>query len=126
MENLVIPKGEYTPEIKFILPGALSIKGRSIMKYSAETFEQAVDWINRLKQHPPSTIALDVALDALDTASVRAMVIIIKHLNDLHGHCKTVINWYHEQSDEDLMDLGTSMASISKVEFNLVAVPDEL
>lgn len=93
------------------------------MKYSAEILERALDWIKKLKEQPPAMPELNIDLDALDTSSVRVMVIIIRQLNDLREHTRNLINWFYEEND-DMMDLGSYLETLAKVNFNLVVLPE--
>jgi hypothetical protein len=121
LEDLLIARTKYTPEIRFLTSGTLSIKGLSLLENSYEMYLQAIDWLKAFGNEPPRDIRLDLKLEYLDTSSVRSVVDIVKLLNSFKDRGFNIrINWYYEKDDDDFYEIGEAMQYVSRSEFNLV------
>ena len=125
MNDLIIKQGKFSPEVQFLASGSLKITGRSILKYSSELYADAINWLREFDKLKHPALTLNLSLDALDTASVRCMVELVRTLNNFINCEKIKINWCYEKFDEDLMDIGSAIQQLSKVEFNLLEVENE-
>ncbi len=126
MENLIITRTKYTPEIQFLASGRLSINGLSLLENSYEMYLKAIDWLKKFGDSEPTEIILDLKLEYLDTSSVRSIVDIVKLLNGYKEKGFVIsINWYYEKDDEDFFEIGEALQHVSKSVFTLIPIDSE-
>jgi hypothetical protein len=120
LNNLVIEKTRYTPEIKFLTNGKLCISGFSIPENSLDVYTQPLNWLQNLKSSDPMPIQLDFKFDFLDSSSVRSVTDMVKILNTLskNNQNKVQVNWFYE--DDDMRETGDDLSSVADVEFNVI------
>ena len=124
MENLII-KGEYKiPDIQFdVEKGVLEISGKSIPDRAEEFYKPIIEWIDNYLQHPCEETTFNFKLVYFNTGTERFIFSIFKKLESLHkSENKITVSWYHEEEDEDMMDIGADYQDRVDIPINLVAV----
>ncbi len=121
MNNLIIEKTYSTPLIQFnTLNGEMKIEGRSIPENPALFYDPIISWLSDFFQNSKISINLDIKLDYINSGSTKSILSILKAIKqhfDKGIECK--INWYYEEDDESIRDLGKHYKSVIKLPINL-------
>ena len=121
MEDLFIQNTLSTPEIQFSTSGTLIIKGTSRPEDSRYFYRHALNWLNEYGQQSCKVTTLSLNFSYIDTSSVRSMVDFIKAMTKLEQRgFEAIVNWYYEEGDDDLFDVGDALRSNTKLRVNLV------
>ena len=81
----------------------MKITGRILSEDPVTFFAPLTDWARNLTSE---YLNLEVKVDYMNTAAAKMMNDLIKTL-DANSHVDNkVINWYYEEDDEDMMELG--------------------
>lgn len=101
--------------------GLFQFSGRSIPEDAKRIFKPATDWIKTYHPENGSKTIINFNFDYLDTSSSKCVFEIIKLLDHFfeNGH-EIVINWYYEEGDDDMLDLGIHLKSFVKAPFNFI------
>ncbi len=120
MEKFVNNKTSKSPYIN-LEEGLFIFSGRSIPEDAKKFFKPVIDW---LKVYYPVNVkktTVNFNFDYLDTSSSKCVFDILKALDDIFekGH-ELSINWYYEEGDDDMLDLGIHLKSFIKAPFNFI------
>jgi hypothetical protein len=120
MEKLLINKTSKSPFI-CLEKGSFQFSGRSIPEDSKKIFKPVIDWIKDYEPADSKLTTVNFCFDYLDTSSSKCVFDILKALDEIFkgGH-DMVINWYYEEGDDDMLDLGIHLKSFIKVPFNFI------
>jgi len=122
MEKLEIEKRPNTPAIEFDPEkGLMKIEGRSIPENPGEFYDELFDWIKEyFKQPKPNTI-FDLNLEYVNSGSSKYLLGLFRVLREENQKGKKItINWYYEEDDEAILNLGEHYKSSLKIPFNLI------
>lgn len=122
MEGITIEGTPKTPTINFdIATGHLEIKGRSIPENSIEFYKPLVELLDRYAAKPQANTNVKIQLEYFNTSSSKCILDIFKKLEAIHkaGNA-TIINWYYEQDDEDMLEAGEDYQAIIAVPFKMI------
>lgn len=121
MKTLII-KGDFKhPQIKFnAANGILELIGNSIPDEAEKFYTPIIEWIKNYSQNPNNTTTLNLKLIYLNSASK-------KHIFDIFDIIKSceknvTINWYYEQDDEDMLEVGESYKELLNLSINFIPV----
>ena len=124
MEPLVLAKTKKTPGVKFE-DGLIILDGRSTTNDPVSFYKQLQEWINHYSNHPAEFTAIDIKLEYFDTASSKHILDLLKTLDiGYKKGNKMVINWYYEQGDDDMHDIGIYFESFVKIPFKFHEISD--
>jgi len=122
MNELKIEKTVKTPYIHFDhKSGILKIVGRSIPENPEEFYEKLFAWAKEYFKQPQSETLVNVQLEYINSGSSKFILEFFQLFLDFYkqGHsCK--INWYYEEDDEAILELGRHYQSIVDVPFKLI------
>jgi hypothetical protein len=122
MNELSIEKTYSTPLISFDhTSGVFKIEGRSIPENPAAFYDPVNSWIDQYFTAPQPLTRLDIRLDYINSGSSKSIMYLMKLMKDYHdkgNECQ--VNWYFEEDDESIRDLGKHYKSLIKLPFNLV------
>jgi len=113
-----------TPQIDFDpASGNFELKGKSIPENSAVFYKPIYDWLDEYIQNPASNTTLNIQLDYFNTSSSKCIVDLFKKLELIvkNGKGAAVINWKHDENDDDMQEAGEDYKSIIKIPFNIVS-----
>lgn len=120
MEKIVIEKTAKSPTI-ILEEGLIQFSGRSIPEDATKVFKPAMEWIKKYAHHPARKTTIMFNFDYLDTASSKCVFDILKIVDDIfHSGNEVDINWYYEEGDDDILDLGMHLKSFIKAPFNFI------
>jgi SiaC family regulatory phosphoprotein len=123
MNEYHLSKTFNTPEVIFIpSEGVLKIEGRSIPEDPGDFFEEILALlIEYYKTGPKETTRVDIKLEYINSGSSKYMLDIFRILKKNYddGH-DCIINWYFEEDDESIQELGQHYQSTIQVPFKLI------
>ena len=122
MNELVIEKTVKTPYIHFDpKSGILKIIGRSIPENPEEFFDKLFNWTKEYFKNPQNETLVNVQLEYINSGSSKFILEFFQLLQDfsIKGfNCK--INWYYEEDDEAVLELGKHYQAILDIPFKLI------
>ena len=113
-----------TPFINFdTASGIFELKGKSIPENSATFYRPVYDWLDEYVQNPAPSTTLNIQLDYFNTSSSKCVVDLFKKLELIvkNGKGTAIINWLHNENDDDMLEAGEDYKSIIKIPFNIVS-----
>jgi hypothetical protein len=124
MENLKIKDTLKTPGIEFNpQEGKLKIFGRAIPENPEEFFTGVLQWVKKYFQNPTELTIIDIQLEYINSGSSKYLLEFLHILQDKHKEGKKCeINWYYEEDDESVLELGKHYQSIIDIPFKLIPV----
>ena len=120
MEKFIANSTSKSPYIS-LDKGMFQFSGRSIPEDAKKIFKPVIDWIRAYKPADEKNTTINFCFDYLDTSSSKCVFDILKVLDELYekGH-DIEINWYYEEGDDDMLDLGIHLKSFVKAPFNFI------
>jgi len=120
MEKYINNKTSKSPYIN-LEEGLFTFSGRSIPEDAKKIYRPVIDWIKAYSPSSANKTTINFNFDYLDTSSSKCVFDILKTLEDLFdkGH-ELSINWYYEEGDDDMLDLGIHLKSFIKAPFNFI------
>ena len=103
MEKLILNKTNNTPQVEFHNDGKMSIIGRAMNEDPRMFFTPLMKWVGDLTT---DSVNLEVKLDYLNTSSTKMMNEFIKTIDANSKIRNKIINWYFEEDDEDMLEVG--------------------
>ncbi len=126
MEPLIIPKSKKTPSIKF-QEGLIELEGRSTTNDPVAFYKPLQEWVNHYANHPVEFTSINVKLEYFDTASSKHLLDVLKTLDiGFKKGYKMVVNWFYEQGDDDMHDIGIYFESFVKIPFKFFEVSESV
>ncbi len=122
MENLKIEGSPKTPTIEFDYQnGSILIQGRSIPENSIEFYKPLVDVLDDYTNEPKEKTSVNIKLEYFNTSSSKCILDIFKKLEKVkNSGSETVINWYYETDDEDMLEAGEDYQAIINIPFKMI------
>lgn len=106
LNNIEIQPTRVTPEVVF-REGLLSIRGRSIPEAAADFYKPLEEWIEGYVVESDADTRVVLSFDFINTASTKWIYAIIKKLARYRDvHKKVKVEWYYENGDDELYELG--------------------
>lgn len=112
MENLKIEATENSLRVSFDAEkGLLEIEGASYPEDATEFFRPLEIWLKDYVSKVRGPITLVLKIGYLNSSSIKCMMDFIQSLEEYHaGGGKVSINWYYEEDDEDIQEMGEDLA----------------
>jgi len=118
-------KSNNTPEVEFNFEeGIFKIKGRSIPENAHDFYRKLIDLLIEYFSNPQPVSRLDLFFDYANSISIRYIQEILKLFDNYHKENKTIsqVNWYYEEDDESMKELGLFFKSSFQIPFNLIEI----
>jgi hypothetical protein len=115
MDNLIIKETNYSPHVSFTIDGDLILKGKSLPEDTAKFYDPILTWA---KDCTLEKIHITFHLDYMNSSSanqVSKFLLIVKD-NVFIKEC--IIDWHYETNDEDNLDFGKELETITEFKFN--------
>jgi hypothetical protein len=104
-------------------PGRIFIMGRSIIENPGVFYESVHRWVSDRARDTTGRINIDLGFDYVNTGSVKWLYILLRDLSELTGvFTNATINWYYEQGDDDMRELGFILRSLVDCPFTIIEV----
>ena len=124
LQDLQIEKTRYTPFIH-LSEGDIRFEGRSVLSDPYDLYQPVYEWIKEyIHNNPPDTL-IDLKFEYINTSSMKWVFEILRtFLEEPSLKEKLKINWYYEEDDEDMKELGEILRSFLNSSFHLIEVPE--
>jgi len=124
MINFYLKQTGILPGISFDrASGKLEINGQSCPTNADVFYYPVLKWLDDYIAYPCETTILTCFLSYFNTMSAKAILMILKKLEELSKSGKDVkIRWFHYEDDIDLMEAGLDFEMIVDVDFEIVSV----
>jgi hypothetical protein len=111
-----------TPEVKLNpSEGYLIIEGRSIPEDPNDFYEDIISHLEEYYQNPQVLTKIDLKLENVNSGSSKVLLEILRMIESQYDNDNDcIINWYYEEDDESIQELGQHYKNTVKVPFNLV------
>jgi len=112
-----------TPAISFNKSDKyLLIEGRSILENPIEFYKPLMSELKSCVKSDSGKMEIDFKLEYFNTTSSLAILDMLKLLRNLNtDKNEVVINWYYDEGDDDVLEIGEDFSTIIKFPFNLIA-----
>jgi len=125
MENLIISKTNYTPDINFdVNTGILNISGKSYPENTFEFYAPITSWIAEyVKSTSNEKLVFNFELTYLNSSSLKSYFDILDILEEAHNKGSSIeINWIYESDDDIIEETGEDFKEdFESLVFNLIA-----
>ena len=103
------------------------IRGRSSPEVSINFYNPIYDHLEKAEfQKQVGDFTANFALEYFNTSSTKCLLGILKRLSDFQDRGKRVIvNWYYEEDDEDVLEIGEDLSYFVDIEFNFKPVTND-
>lgn len=124
MKELVIEKTVKTPYVNFdSQSGILKIIGRSIPENPEDFYSTLFSWVKEYFNNPQDETLVNIQLEYINSGSSKFILEFFQLFQDYKSQGKNCkINWYYEEDDEAVLELGKHYQSIIEVPFKLVEI----
>ena len=111
MDNLSRPKTKNTLGVEFdSSTGMLELAGSSFPENASEFFNPIIDWLQQFMLEVTGKITLNFKLDYLNSSSIKFVSDMLEKLEMYHkGGGDVQINWYYDENDEDIQEMGEDL-----------------
>lgn len=122
MQALRIPATIKTPEVLFDPSNnVFEIKGKSVPENAEEFYMPVLDWFDDYVANPNEETVLKLDLEYFNISSSKRLLFLLYKLNELASKEIAVrVEWHHNESDEDMFEVGQDFAFMVKVPFDFV------
>lgn len=122
MDNLFIEKTKNTLGVNFdAASGELLLEGSSFPENPSDFFKPMVDWLQKYMLEVTGKITLNIKFDYLNSSSIKYVSDIIDKLEFFaKSGAEMEINWYFEEDDEDIEEMGEELKEEVTFPFNLI------
>jgi len=123
MSEYHIEKTMNTPEVEFSAEkGYLRIEGRAIPEDPGEFFEAIIDYLtNYYDDSPKELTTIEIKLEYINSGSSKFMLEILRIIKQNYDKGKDcIVNWYYEEDDESIQELGEHYQNTVQVPFKLI------
>lgn len=120
--KLLIQPTKITPFIYFNEgESCLTFKGRSSPENPIDFYQSVIDFVDEFETSQKSVLVVNVCLEYFNTSSTKVLFNIFKQLASVQDKSGKVIviNWFYEDWDEDMLEIGEDFANALDLEFNL-------
>lgn len=123
MEALRIQATIKTPEILFDPANQVfEIKGKSIPDNAEEFYNDVLHWFEDYVANPNEQTVLKIDLEYFNISSSKRLLFLLYKLNELTLKEKDVkVQWYYNENDEDMFEVGQDYAFMVKVPFDFIS-----
>jgi hypothetical protein len=119
MKDHYIPPTRNTLEVKLETNGNLLFRGISTPENIKKFMSPIIDWLNEFKQTAPKKLTVNFEINYFNTVSSRYFYEFILIIDSFKEHgCEISFNWYYEEDDDDLIELGEEFEQSAQVKFN--------
>ncbi len=126
MENYVIEASKATPSINFNpQSGILTISGRSIPEDSVTFFNPLQQAVKHYLVNSLPNNVVNIQLDYLNSSSTACLLNVLREYEKLNKSISTVVNWFYELEDEDILNIGLNFSEIIDLKFNMIIAEEE-
>lgn len=125
MEGFFMRSSKVTPSVYFNpKKELLDLRGRSNPENPLTFYNYLFSNLDNYGELDTNKIMVNLAFEYFNTSSSKCLFLLLGKLNKIDQLGKKVIvNWYHEEDDEDMKEAGEDFSSFFDYEFNFIEVP---
>lgn len=122
MENLNIQRTENSLGVSFnAASGVMKIEGVSYPEDPVMFFVSLNTWLKNYMGEARGPLTLDLKLDYLNSSSTKCLLDFIEKLEDYYNNGADVkINWYYDEDDDNIEEMGEDLAEDLSLPFHLI------
>ena len=126
MDFYKVEETDETPLIEFnISKRSLLLKGRSIPENPIKFFAPLLTLLGDYHKAPQPFLEVDFKLEYFNTSSAKCILQILLLLSKIEQReTDVVVNWYYDEDDDDIFEIGQDYARIIKIPVNLKMMPN--
>jgi hypothetical protein len=110
-----------TPEVILNKEGSIKFRGRLIPNDALNFFRPIDVWISEYQNNPAETTYVDINLDVINADSKKFLIQTIQNISHVTLKNKNfIINWYHDGSDSEILEIGEQLASVLDIPFSFI------
>lgn len=123
MEALRIQATVKTPEVLFDpANNVFEIKGKSIPDNAEEFYQDILNWFDDYVANPLNETVLKIDLEYFNISSSKRLLFLLYKLNEIADSSNDVkVDWYYNEADEDMFEVGQDYAFMVKFPFNFIS-----
>ncbi len=115
MEPLLIEATKNSPRVELNPNGKISMKGRCFIEDSFTFFSPV---IKIFKNNNFGAVNIDIQLEYLNTSGLVQIFNLMTLIKDKYVPARITINWFYEEGDEDIYEVGKTIESQINLPFN--------
>ncbi len=121
-ERLIIEPTKRSPWV-VLEQEKMFIMGRSIIENPGVFFEPVHKWVSARENEKTGKIIIDLGFDYVNTGSIKWLYILLREMSEKTNMFENaLINWYYEQEDDDMCELGFILRSLVDCPFTIIEV----
>ena len=127
LEKVVINPTKVTPYVELDPDrDVFEIRGRSSPEVSINFYNPIYEHLDNFEVENSGDFAANFALEYFNTSSTKCLLGILKRLSNIQDRGKKVIvNWYYEEDDMDVLEIGEDLSYFVDMEFNFLPLDGE-
>jgi hypothetical protein len=115
-----------TPEILLSPEGVIRIKGRWMMQNNARFSRALSDWYDTYIFEQGDISAIDIHIEYFSGTNFHLLISLLRRfLYSRFTGYEIPINWYYDEGDEDILDLGEYFSTALGKTFNFIMIPNK-
>lgn len=118
MKSVIIGGKDYDYTIT-LTADLIEFKGRFLPSNSRDFFVPITNWFTEYTQKPSKETIINFKLDYFNTSTSKKFLDLMMLLEETKN-TKTIINWYYNDGDEDILDAGKGYSELVNIEFNFI------
>ncbi|MCH9697620.1 MAG: DUF1987 domain-containing protein [Gammaproteobacteria bacterium] len=123
MNDLMISAGKDTLGVSCdYSTGLIEMEGISYPEDAAEFFNPVFEWIDSYIEHVKGPIEMNLRISYLNTSSTKCLFDVIDRIEEYYKQNNSVqVNWYHEEDDEDIREIGLEFKDDMDLPFEVIS-----
>jgi hypothetical protein len=114
-----------TPGIMLNPEGVIKIRGRWMMENIADFSRKLSSWFDTYACDPPEISCIDINLEYFNGFNSGLLISLLRKVLFINRTNKwLIVNWYYDEGDEDILELGEYLSLILEKPFNFIMVTD--
>lgn len=125
--DLHIEATRITPYIAYNPSGSiLHLKGRSSPENPIGFYTPVYEFLESFEKSSEKKLVVNVALEYFNTSSTKVLFNIFRTMSMVQEKAgkKIVLNWFYEEDDEDMLEIGEDFSDSLDIEVNLKEISE--
>ena len=132
MKPILIDETNTTPQVIFDVKNSqFEIKGCSRPENVRQFYLPIVEWLESfstnateyIEQFKENPVVFKFKLSYFNSASAKFILDILLLINKIYKNdINTAIDWYYEEGDEDMLDVGTELSEMVDFDFRYIEI----
>jgi len=123
-EKFEIEPTKRTPWI-ILEPERIVVMGRSIINNPSVYYDPGLKWIGDFAKIYTGKTKVYMGFEYINTGSIKWLYILLRKFSEIQGMAdKVSINWYYENGDDDMCELGFILRSLVDCPFTFFEVKE--